>query len=200
MPRIEKVLNHSVFAANSKQQQQQQQTPVFAIGASSGGAFAAQLVAEPTGIVQAGLVMVMSIPNNIIPKLVQKLIYLEPMPRDKGRTRLVIQNYNDLVRRSNNSSASIILDTTSCVPLPVTIEYLIQRVPGMNQQFAKALIGDLKLARHLDESSNLLLVDPTRSNWRQIVSPGNDTYWMDQFALRPGYSPLAKALHRAWAL
>ena len=93
----------------------------------------------------------------------------------------------------------IILDRKPCGLLHVTTTYLIQRVPYMTVKAAEELISKLKQADHIDSFSNMLHVDPTSSDWRSIVSPNNSTHWLDKFDLKPGYSPLAKALHRAWA-
>ena len=174
---------------------------VFAIGASSGGAFAAELLTRD--IVQGSLVMVMSLSNNVMQKMRQhpKPIYLAPMPRDANTMQHVMQNYKDC--DDSIMKEYIILDRTSCDSLPVTIEYLIQRVPGMTAEMGNNLIQQLKQAKHIDTISNMLIVDPTKSKWRDIITSKstakNKTHWMDIFDLTPGYSPLAKALHRAWA-
>eukprot|EP00546_Thalassionema_frauenfeldii_P019838 CAMPEP_0178902758 /NCGR_PEP_ID=MMETSP0786-20121207/4784_1 /TAXON_ID=186022 /ORGANISM="Thalassionema frauenfeldii, Strain CCMP 1798" /LENGTH=307 /DNA_ID=CAMNT_0020574063 /DNA_START=306 /DNA_END=1229 /DNA_ORIENTATION=- len=168
-------------------------TTLYAIGASSGGAFAAQLVTQQ--LVEAAVVMVMSLPSNLITKLQQfsgVRIYLAPMPNDQGTTRRAVDN-------AKQATDQIYLDTTRCQALPVTLSYLVQRVPGMTHEAANILIDTLQDAHHLDANTHKLVVDPTRSNWRTLVSPSNQTYWLNQFALKPGYSPLAKALHRAWA-
>eukprot|EP00585_Thalassiosira_rotula_P000892 CAMPEP_0196161024 /NCGR_PEP_ID=MMETSP0910-20130528/47124_1 /TAXON_ID=49265 /ORGANISM="Thalassiosira rotula, Strain GSO102" /LENGTH=148 /DNA_ID=CAMNT_0041425965 /DNA_START=578 /DNA_END=1024 /DNA_ORIENTATION=- len=117
------------------------------------------------------------------------------MPRDKSRMEQVVKNYRDL----DGVRDFVILDGTTCGSIPVTTAYLIQRVPGMTTKASEELISGLKRAGHIDPSSDMLRVDPTRSDWRSIVSPTNSTHWLDEFDLKPGYSPLAKALHRAWA-
>ena len=139
--------------------------------------------------------MVMGLSENIVTQLQKqpyKPIFLAPMPRDKATTRRAVQNHASLPNRSR-------LDTTSCDSLPLTAEYLLQRVPGMTHEAAQSLIHALQQGQHLDTSTHMLLIDPTRSDWRSLVSPNNATYWLDRFSLAPGYSPLAKALHRAWA-
>jgi hypothetical protein len=188
--RIEAVLKHDLirgFLMNEG-------SNIFAIGASSGGAFAAELATRD--VVNAALIMVMSLSDGVIRKLrtSPKPIYLAPMPRDKGTMKLVMKNYRDL----ESVKAFIILDTTSCGSLPVTTRYLLQRVPGMTTDAGDELISLLKKAGHID-SSDTIKVDPTHSEWRKIVSPYNSTHWLNKFDLKPGCSPLAKALHRAWA-
>jgi hypothetical protein len=183
IPRVKQVLNQELFSGHKN---------VYAMGASSGGAFVAELVAQE--LVQAGLVMVMGLGPRVVNKLqaVQKPIYLAPMPRDEGTTRRASQNYHTLKNHA-------ILDTTSCKSLPVTTRYLMQRVPDMTKEAADRLIVKLQQANHIDPNTNMLMVDPTRSNWRDLVSPNNATHYAGKLALKPGYSPLAKALHRAWA-
>ena len=185
---------------------------VYAMGASSGGAFAAQLLTSR--IVKGALVMVMSlsedrirhIENVHVVRRDRFKLYLAPMPRDKSTLRHVIQNYHDLY----NVHEYVKLDDTSCVALPVTTEYLMQRVVGMTFHLGERLISKLKVAGHIDDETNMLLKDPTRSNWRDVItittplsSSGeertNTTHWLGIYDLRPGISPLAKALHRAWA-
>lgn len=183
--RIETVLQHELFADYKTR---------YAIGASSGGSFAAQLLVRNT--VQGALVMVMNLSKDVVDKLTKypKPIFLAPMPRDKRTTSAAVQNYQEL---NVLNSGMIVLDTTTCGSLPVTSYYLQQRVPGMTKDMAQLLINELTQAKHID--SQMLIVDPTQSNWRDIISPNNTTYWLNKFLLKPGYSPLAKALHRAWA-
>ena len=188
--RIEAVLNHDLireFLTNEG-------SSIFAIGASSGGAFAAELLTR--NMVHAALIMVMGLSDGVTGKLrtSPKPIYLAPMPRDKGTMKMVMNNHRDL----KSVKDFIRLDTTSCGSLPVTTRYLLQRVPGMTNDAGEDLISLLKKAGHID-SSNMMNVDPTRSRWRYIISPSNSTHWLKKFDLKPGSSPLAKALHRAWA-
>lgn len=184
IPRIQQVLQHALFRDHDK---------IVAMGASSGGSFAAQLLTH--NVAHAALVMVMGLSDNIVAQLQtqqHKPIFLAPMPRDKATTQRAVQNHLSLPNSSR-------LDTTSCDSLPLTASNLIQRVPGMTHEAAQSLIYALQQARHLDTSTHMLLVDPTRSDWRSLVSPNNATHWLDKFSLAPGFSPLAKALHRAWA-
>lgn len=198
VPRIETVLKY--WTEEIQQYHHVGGNNIFAIGASSGGAFAAELLTN--NIVKGALVMVMSLPNNVMKKMkqqqTQKPIYLAPMPRDANTMQHVIQNYE---KCDSIMKEYIILDKSSCDSLPVTIEYLIQRVPGMTVEMGNDLIQQLKRAEHIDTISNMLIIDPTKSNWRDIITATtkNKTHWMDIFDLTPGYSPLAKALHRAWA-
>ena len=200
MPRIESVLKYWGEEMIQQYDHGVNNNNTFAIGASSGGAFAAELLTRD--VVQGALVMVMSLSNNVMQKMkrkqTQKPIYLAPMPRDANTMQHVIQNYKEC---DSIMKEYIVLDKSSCASLPVTIEYLIQRVPGMTVQMGNELIQQLKQATHIDTISNMLIVDPTKSKWRDIITSTtkNKTHWMDIFDLTPGYSPLAKALHRAWA-
>lgn len=187
VPRIEAVLKHELF-------QKYQHGHVFAIGASSGGALAAELAIRE--IVQGALVEVMQLSSDMVKRIrvSPKPIYLAPMPRDKNRMKQVMKNYHDLETVKDR----IVLDNTTCGSLPLTTKYLLQRVPRMTTTAAEELISLLKQAGHID-SSGMLQIDPTRSDWRNIISPNNATHWLNTFDLKPGYSPTAKALHRAWA-
>ena len=194
LPRVKAVLEHELFHKYQKDQYH-----IIAIGASSGGAIAAELATR--NVVEAALVMVMQLPSDVVSKLQAspKPIYLAPMPRDKHRTKQVLKNYHDLKNSGNKDF--VVLDSTSCDSLPLTADYLVQRVPGMTDDSAKSLISILKEAGHINPSTNMLQVDPTKpkSDWRQILSPQNSTHWLNIFDLQPGVSPLAKALNRAWA-
>jgi hypothetical protein len=209
--------------------------PVFAIGASSGGAMAARLLAKD--LVDGALVMVMSLSQNLQETLAglssktKKSLYLAPMTRDQGTAKKVRANHAFLTQRHDNA-LTVVLDETSCRPLPVTADYLWNRVPGMTKD-AAAVIVDVLMneANHLDPATNMLMVDPTTSNWREFVLAKNfdenrrpfmpeslrkaiqnrsnerndikkndpDSLLWNTFDLTPGKSPLAKALHRAWA-
>ena len=70
------------------------------------------------------------------------------------------------------------------------------------------LIEVLREASHMDNDTQLLIVDPTKSNWRDLLLEkeaqtgavvSSNAFYHGKFALQPGYSPLAKALHRSWA-
>ncbi|KAL3787481.1 hypothetical protein HJC23_001131 [Cyclotella cryptica] len=188
--RIQTVLQHELFVNYDT---------VYAIGASSGGAFASQLLVR--GLVRGTLVMVMSLSKDVVDvwKRNPQPLFLAPMPRDKGTTSAAIRNYEELKGLNRIDREMIVLDTKTCAPLPVTSSYLQERVPGMTADISMMLLEDLIRENHMDPLTMMLIVDPTQSNWREIVSPNNATHWLDKFALKPGYSPLAKALHRAWA-
>jgi len=168
---------------------------IYAIGASSGGKMASELAVRD--VVRGAVVMVASMSENVVKRLrtSPKPIYLAPMPRDKRTMASVTKNYHDL----ENVKDFIRLDGSSCDALPFTTEYLVRRVVGMTPDVSNRLLSELKTAGHIDSTSNMLILDPTKSNWRDVVSPENSTNWLNAFDLRPGYSPLAKALHRAWA-
>jgi len=233
---------------------------VRAIGASSGGSMAAKIMAE--GVVDSALVMVMSLRTQLVDKLMQQTskqdntikandnitttirrLYFAPMTKDKGTAKRVRENYNYFLENQkklqlskNNENHSfrleVILDEDSCRSLPVTVEYLWNRVPGMTTEASKLIVDTLIKANHIDpiNSNSLLIVDPTKSTWRDLLkakeiiipkpllqsslnirssssSRNNNDNKKDEhnilwgtFDLTPGISPLAKALHRAWAM
>ena len=201
---------------------------VYALGASSGGAMAAMLVAE--GVAESAAVMVMGLRDQLLDKILSsddenKKLYLAPMTRDRGTTKRVRDNqaHWNKVNLQRTSSHEMIVDEVSCVPLPVTADYLWNRVPGMTHEAAETIVDVLLKHKHLDPKTMKLLVDPTKSNWRDYFLKGkqipvpksltksdpNDSFlpksnvemllW-GTFDLTPGISPLAKALHRAWAM
>lgn len=185
---------------------------IIAIGASSGGHMAAKLVAE--GQADAALIMVMSLGAALQNRLSDVRsssshpLYLAPMPRDQTTTRKAEENYQAL----KQAAFPVIFDKTSCAPLPVTAAYLSSRLPGMTGKIAERIIEGLLQAQHLKEDNYMLQKDPTQSNWREVLQKTDlddtlertrsaktaDLLW-GKFVLTPGKSPLAKALHRAWA-
>jgi alpha-beta hydrolase superfamily lysophospholipase len=211
---------------------------IYALGASSGGSMAAKLVAN--GIAESAAVMVTSLNNELLdgisslPEPPGRKLYLAPMTRDKGTAHRVRRNYAYWMEEHSRSTHDVLLDETSCVPLPVTANYLWNRVPGMTLEAAEVIVEVLLEYKHLDPSTMKFIVDPTRSNWRDLFLQGDipipnslrlsqqeqeegegnqenanknksfeETSSMmlwETFDLTPGISPLAKALHRAWAM
>ena len=234
--------------------------PMISIGASSGGSMAAKILAE--GIVSSALVMVMSLRSELLDQLLivptttnttqqhhygrHRKLYLAPMMKDTRTGKRVRDNYKYIMEKRkeqqqhNTQQFALVLDVavdeTSCQPLPVTVEYLWDRVPGMTKEYANIIIDTLIEANHImntttptdnrlqdpssSSSSALLIVDPTKSNWRDLLkakktkrmntwnnhnnnNSNNNADTMvlwGTFDLSPGLSPLAKALHRAWAM
>jgi len=189
--------------------------PVFAFGASSGGRFAAQLAVRK--IVDAAMVGVMSLGQELTRRWSEMdkkpPIYLAPMPRDMQtldstkRDFAIMSQASDSNESSPNKhkkdllkSKSVILDTTTCVALPVTSSYLHQRVSHMTIEMADLIVAALKSTGHLDSTTGYLLKDPTKLNWRDILKARCERQGcLESQALGPGVSPLAKALHRCWA-
>lgn len=163
---------------------------------------AANLAVE--GLADAALVMVMGLRPRLQEKLSQtsKIIplYLAPMPRDRHTCKRVEENYQALKDKA-------ILDESSCVPLPLTVDYLVSRVVGLTRGDASTIVSALKQAHHLREDDSMFERDPTQSNWREILlmvdhslaSESTPNLLWGHLVLTRGQSPLAKALHRAWA-
>ena len=204
-------------------------TTVYALGASSGGSMAAKLVAE--GVAVSAGVMVMGLRDQLLDTILalqdgNKKLYLAPMTRDKGTTQRVRDNQahwkekKQQLHQKEQQAHEMIVDEVSCVPLPMTANYLWNRVPGMTYDAAKTIVNVLLKHKHLDPKTMKLIVDPTRSNWRDFFLKENEVpvpatfrksiinnnddpksilLW-GTFDLTPGISPLAKALHRAWAM
>jgi hypothetical protein len=238
LPRLRQVLiqfQGDFFRPTSNATNVMPRLPVIAIGASSGGYMAAKVAAE--GLADAALVMVMGLQPNLQQKLVERKppLYLAPMPRDQRTLKRSQENYQALVKADYNGNQTIetdssvttassshvrvILDEESCVPLPVTVNYLWERVPGLTKDHATRIILALQNAGHLGKDDQFFRNDPTSSDWRNVLlsldpPPSTsinidsktggaekfpkDTLW-GLFRLTRGQSPLAKAFHRAWA-
>eukprot|EP00977_Amphora_coffeiformis_P020824 scaffold8573_cov164-Amphora_coffeaeformis.AAC.3 len=180
--------------------------PILALGASSGGHFAAQLAVR--GMAHAALVGVMSLRDDLVQQWRNHNpvpLVLAPMPRDKHTTAATTRNYQQMQANhqhhtDNSSNNNVWLDTTTCVPLPVTVSYLNNRVPHMTKSMAQQIVTALTQGRHLDATSGMLQRDPTRSDWRIVLRDAcGNAGCLENLPLGPGISPLAKALHRAWA-
>jgi len=208
--------------------------PVVAVGASSGGRFAAHLAAD--GVADAAIVMVMGLGDHLRTRLLGRMgsasvspppIFLAPMKRDERTARAVRNDWEvmraastSLVVSSNNGRRSnhgegypVVLDEETCAPLAVTAPYLHGRVPSLGLSDSAAIVDALTGAGHLDRTTALLVKDPTSSDWRDVLrrecgGSGGDndekgdmrmSGCLQNQPLGPGKSPLAKALHRAWA-
>lgn len=126
------------------------------------------------------------------------LLYLAPMPRDKNTTNKAREDYEEITKRDPSLAARIVFDETTCVALPVTTEFVHGRVPNLARESAESIVQALKESKHLD-AKFMFLKDPTRSNWRDVVREACGPHCLEHQSLEPGVSPLAKALHRAWA-
>ena len=178
--------------------------PIYAIGASSGGYMAAEVAVN--GVADAALVMVMSLNKALQEKLALSPnipVYLAPMPRDSATTRGMTDNFKAIY--DARKAETIILDKTSCLPKPVTDEYLLSRVPNLLTSDAVQIVELLKAKKHLDNDFQFIQ-NPTISAWRNVLlsfhkgdSLDHHILW-GKYDLSPGRSSLAKALHRAWAL
>jgi len=174
-------------------------------GASSGGAFAEQLVsaaATTTKLKTAGNVSfhldgVFSQvpPPNHHPISVTVPIAVTTMTRDKRSTEsasMAVKRWADQEKTGISPSK---YRHDLCNPLMVTDTMLSNRVPNLfnDTHRAKKIVEALQQHGHIDVQGNLLR-DPTRSNWRDAI-----TGLHLGLELKAGRSPLAKALHRAWA-
>lgn len=199
-------------------------THAVAVGASSGGRFAAVVAAE--GIVNGAIVIVSGLGDNLHSRLVDMgpglmpPLYLAPMTRDKGTTRAVRKDIKEMEERASShpkydavsSTLPIFLDEDTCRPLAVDSVFLSGRVPNLSVSDAQAIVAALTDGEHLSRKTGMLIKDPTRSDWRDVLhqacgAVGGDEYGpsiggegcLRNQPLMPGRSPLAKALHRAWA-
>jgi len=199
------------YIMNIIQQKQPQQTthteqlPVLAFGASSGGSFAAQLAVQR--IAQAAMVGVMSLGDALATKwkhlddTKKPPIYLAPMPNDQRTTKGTMRDY-ELMKGAfaEDGNNPVILDVDTCASMPVTASFLNECVPHMTVDMAEMIMSALVKSGHVDMNDGFLKKDPTKSDWRPILQNecGNEDC-LNQQPLGPGISPLAKALHRAWA-
>lgn len=69
----------------------------------------------------------------------------------------------------------------------------------MKRSMADSIVKALLEAGHLDHVNLYFAKDPTQSNWRDILQSACGSVCLEHQSLAPGQSPLAKALHRAWA-
>lgn len=170
---------------------------VVAIGAGRGGAFAAELARNE--LTEFALVIASGLDDGAAEELagrtVQVPIYYAPMPNDYGTMSRVEATYARMNRNAR-------YDQTSCLPRPVTSDYLVERVVGMNASDAGELIDRLAMRGHVSRGRAPILVrDPSASDWRGVLTrgTGNATHWLGRYPLEGGRSPLAKALSRCWA-
>jgi len=186
-----------------KKVNEEKDSTVIAIGASSGGFMAAELGSR--GLVDASLVMVMSLQKNLQNRLIEREtpLFLAPMARDKRTFKVNELNYKE-ISKGRQFSESVYIDKNSCDPIPLTSSYLLERVPGMKLIDAEDIVQTLTKSGHLNQDNHMFNKDPTQSSWREdllrsrATGPDDNVLW-DKYYLLKGLSPLAKAFHRAWA-
>lgn len=188
---------------------------VISFGASSGGSFVWGQVQR--GEVDGAIIQIMAL--DVTRGHLKRIpMVLSSMPRDHLTSKAMAQNANVL----NNRQAEHVL-YQQCKPLPVSVEYLVERVDNMDEHLANFIMSALYKYNHVNISTQIenksavsttgyrrpglsgyLIKDPTQSDWRDalhreaaLLSP--DESILKDVVLTKGKSPLAKALHRAWA-
>lgn len=185
---------------------------------------AAQVAIE--GLAQAALVMSMRLGKGLQDRWIKLALdvkanskppklYLAPMPQDQATLARSRGNFKAMSAVGQYSNR-IVLDTQTCVPEPVTEEFLLGRVPGLTREESTVIVKALIETGHVDAQSQLFVRDPTQSNWREVLlklsSPSSrhpigivpqgvlesEILW-GHLVLTRGLSPLTKAFHRAWA-
>ena len=169
--------------------------PLFAIGTSSGGSFVWGMAVK--GAVDGLIVQVMSV-NVDGTKLPARIpIILHPMKRDKRTFDAMASNFKHLVALYGSDHVKF----EECIPLPVTSEYILGRMPELNENIAQRIVDLLKSSGDISNSSGYLVKDPTdiHNNWRNLLLQNIAAQDMRNISLQRGKSRLAKVLNRAWA-
>eukprot|EP00775_Hariotina_reticulata_P013856 gene13856-13978_t len=184
--------------------------PLFALGASSGGAFALLL---PSFVPVAGVCsQVMALP----PALYSPFLAAPPAkPPDnqqrtaaRGRsngsnTSAAIARHPPVLfvpmARDRRTARGVQLDVDLRSQLPVTTEFLSQRIPELAQGGTADKVVQLLVDEQiLDRSSHLLLSDPRLVDWRRAISHSSIA-GAEHWQLTADASPLSEVLNVAWA-
>lgn len=193
-------------------------TPLFALGASSGGAFVAALPRLIPRPVAAVVVQIMAAdPARLLlggdqgggrgggdgllqqgpsaSKLASTLAPYPPslwihMPRDERMAAGVAATVAGL------SSAGRVAVALPVLPLAVADAFFSDRIPGIDAAASAAAVAALRAAGLLN-STGYLVDDPRRSGWRDALAPLARRLRGD--TLEPDASAVAEELNVAWA-
>jgi hypothetical protein len=170
--------------------------PLFALGASSGGAFVAFL---PRFVphVSATCVMIMgSMPEPLLAPLPPGHGVYPPsrwvhMPRDTAMS-VYVESAVSALKQAGHDTEEVLLHK-----LPITPDFLSSRVEGLSAEASAAIAAALVQAG-LTDGGGHLKADPRRSAWRAALSglpPGT----LGADTLAADVSPIAEELNVAWA-
>ncbi|GAB4820595.1 hypothetical protein N2152v2_007641 [Parachlorella kessleri] len=175
-----------------RQREGLQQAPLYALGASSGGAFVLML---PHLVPDGVCAEIMGVPPELFTlgsgRPYPPTLFVH-MPRDR-HTKVAVEVDIQALR-----AAGVRAEEIQVTPRAVTADFLSSRAPQISSDMAVAIVKVLReggmLAAH-----GKLLEDPrqTHSKWQSLLQqqvPG-----MDRVSLKPDESPVTELLNLAWA-
>jgi len=150
-----------------KSEHQIESLPLYAFGASSGGAFVGAMAMNQDLVgslnLKGVIVQIMAVsvdPNAIRESLAVPVMYI-PMVKD-GRTLEAVHEQMDFLKDSLSTMCEV-------KALPIDSLYFHHRIGGrVTAEISKKIYGGFKENGYLDDE-DLLKEDPRRSDWREIV-------------------------------
>lgn len=167
--------------------------PIFALGASSGGALAALI---PFHIkLQGSCVQIMAVPPEVYKGVAKATAHIFPpmlfvhMVRDGATGAGVAQ---DIAVLTNEGIAT---EAIAVPPRPLTPSFFADRISNITAELSKQMFESLQTAG-LVTSNGLLKKDPrqTGDEWRNVLKPHSEGQ-----DLRPDLGAIPEELNLAWA-
>ncbi|GLI63475.1 hypothetical protein VaNZ11_006449 [Volvox africanus] len=176
--------------------------PLFALGASSGGAFVLGLPLVMPGRFSGLGVQIMGAPSGLLQRyrMMSQSAPWPPtlfvhMPRDANLAQLVAENIQEL-QDGGVRTREILVQ-----PQPLTPLYLTQRcAPEVDEQTSRELYDTLKAAGYLDARGYLRFNPRSQHNggWRGILKEAG-LVGLERLRLQPEASPIAEELNLLYA-
>jgi hypothetical protein len=167
--------------------------PLFALGASSGGAFVTQLPFFVANVSALCVQIMGAAPESLLPRAgasfpPSRWVH---MPRDAAMASFVASALTAL------QSAEQTAEEARVAPQRVTPDFLASRVPSIDANASAAVAAALQAAGLLD-AEGFLRADPRRSDWRAALQ-GLPAGTLRSDTLAADASPIAEELNVAWA-
>jgi len=174
--------------------------PVYAFGASSGGSFVGSMAIDAE-IVSAvnlkGVVVQISTigldPDKVADALAVPVLFV-PMTRDL-RTLHIVQRQIEFLKKSDPGSLSAICQVG---PIPIDPLFFHHRIGGkLTAEISQKIYGALKQNGYLD-AEGLVVEDPRRSSWRDIVAQSAGLQTFD--GLKADESAISEEMNVAFSM
>lgn len=188
--RVVHVLNHVLSTLLSSKN-----VPLFALGASSGGAFVASLPPRLPPPLRLSALVVQIMAANLEPEAARSYppsLWIH-MPRDARMAAGVAESLRVL------RNASRVVEEIRVEPLPLGSFYFSHRIAGFPPNASIAVFTALRGAGLINDAG-FLVDDPRRTEWRAALwDRGLNASQLGGDTLAPDASPIAEELNVAWA-
>lgn len=169
-------------------------TTLFAIGASSGGAFLSKLA---TFVSFTSIsIQIMACSNTLFNSKTFPSVEFVTMPRDRYTESKVMKNIDTCKARN------IYYKKRQCLPLVIDEMFFYMRSGGQLSMELSQQIYHVLISKHfIDQSTGHLVEDPRESEWRMALERADpeipDIY---ELPMVPDESAISEVLNVAWAM